>query len=149
MTDNSEAEPRKLSRRHALECMVWAGTGVIWTLSGGIPKSLNLLDEAQAAEAASSNFTFPQISDSHIGFDKEANITAVDTLNEAIGRINGLAVKPDFMIHTGDITHLSKPDEFDDADQIIGSTRIVTHYVPGEHDMVDAGQGKAYMDRYG
>ncbi|MGN6157676.1 MAG: metallophosphoesterase family protein [Devosia sp.] len=149
MTDNSEAEPRKLSRRHALECMVWAGTGVIWTLSGGIPKSLNLLDEAQAAEAASSNFTFLQISDSHIGFDKEANITAVDTLNEAIGRINGLAVKPDFMIHTGDITHLSKPDEFDDADQIIGSTRIVTHYVPGEHDMVDAGQGKAYMDRYG
>jgi len=149
MTDNSEAEPRKLSRRHALECMVWAGTGVIWTLSGGIPKSLNLLDEAQAAEAASSNFTFLQISDSHIGFDKEANITAVDTLNEAIGRINGLAVKPDFMIHTGDITHLSKPDEFDDADQIIGSTGITTHYVPGEHDMVDAGQGKAYMERYG
>ncbi|HWU99879.1 MAG TPA: metallophosphoesterase [Devosia sp.] len=149
MTDNSEAKPGKLSRRHALECMVWAGTGVIWTLSGGIPKSLSLLDEAQAAEAAASNFTFLQISDSHIGFDKEAEVTAIDTLNEAIGRINGLAVKPNFMIHTGDITHLSKPDEFDDADQIIGSTKIVTHYVPGEHDMVDAGQGKAYMDRYG
>ena len=149
MTDNSEARPGKLSRRHALECMVWAGTGVIWTLSGGIPKSLSLLDEAQAAEAAASNFTFLQISDSHIGFDKEAEVTAIDTLNEAIGRINGLAVKPNFMIHTGDITHLSKPDEFDDADQIIGSTKIVTHYVPGEHDMVDAGQGKAYMDRYG
>ena len=149
MTDNREAKPGKLSRRHALECMVWAGTGVIWTLSGGIPKSLSLLDEAQAAEAAASNFTFLQISDSHIGFDKEAEVTAIDTLNEAIGRINGLAVKPNFMIHTGDITHLSKPDEFDDADQIIGSTKIVTHYVPGEHDMVDAGQGKAYMDRYG
>ena len=148
MTDESE-KPAQLSRRHALECMVWAGTGVIWTLSGGIPKSLSLLDEAQAAEAAASNFTFLQISDSHIGFDKEAEVTAIDTLNEAIGRINGLAVKPNFMIHTGDITHLSKPDEFDDADQIIGSTKIVTHYVPGEHDMVDAGQGKAYMDRYG
>jgi 3',5'-cyclic AMP phosphodiesterase CpdA len=149
MTDNNEAKPGKLSRRHALECMVWAGTGVIWTLSGGIPKALNLLDEAQAAEAATSNFTFLQISDSHVGFDKEAEVTAIDTLNEAIGKINALAMKPSFMIHTGDITHLSKPDQFDDADQIIGSTRIMTHYVPGEHDVVDADQGKAYMDRYG
>ena len=64
-------------------------------------------------------------------------------------RIKALAVQPSFMIHTGDITHLSKADQFDDADQIIGSTKILTHYIPGEHDMVDAGQGKAYMDRYG
>ena len=149
MMDDDAAKPAKLSRRHALECMVWAGTGVVWTLSGGVPKALNLLDEAQAAEAATSNFTFLQISDSHVGFDKEAEVTAIDTLNEAIGRINALSVKPSFMIHTGDITHLSKPDQFDDADQIIGSTRIMTHYVPGEHDVVDAGQGKAYMDRYG
>src|SRR3569623_2023252 len=148
MDDNDTGE-RKLNRRHALECMVWAGTGVIWTLSGGIPKALNLLDEAQAAEAVSSNFTFLQISDSHVGFDKEANVTAIDTLNEAVGRIKALSVKPSFMIHTGDITHLSKSDQFDDADQIIGSTGILTHYVPGEHDVVDAAQGQAYMDRYG
>src|SRR3569832_2712587 len=148
MDDNDTGE-RKLNRRHALECMVWAGTGVIWTLSGGIPKALNLLDEALAAEAASSNFTFQHISDSHVGFDKEAEVTAIDTLNEAVGRIKALQVKPNFQLHTADITHLSKPDQFDDADQIIGSTGITTHYVPGEHDVVDAGQGKAFMDRYG
>src|SRR3569833_687155 len=148
MDDNDTGE-RKLNRRHALECMVWAGTGVIWTLSGGIPKALNLLDEAQAAEAVSSNFTFLQISDSHVGFDKKANVTAIDTLNEAVGQKTAQQEKPDFLQHTGDITHLSKPDQFDDADQIIGSTGITTHYVPGEHDVVDAGQGKAFMDRYG
>src|SRR3569833_2879698 len=148
MDDNDTGE-RKLNRRHALECMVWAGTGVLWGPSGGSPKSLSLLDAAQAAEAASSPFTFLQISDSHVGFDKEAPVTAIDTFNEAVGRIKGLTVKPSFMIHTGDITHLSKPDQFDDADQIIGSTGITTHYVPGEHVVVDAGQGKAFMDRYG
>jgi 3',5'-cyclic AMP phosphodiesterase CpdA len=150
MTDENGANPAgKPNRRHALECMVWAGTGVIWTLSGGIPKSLSLLDEAQAAEAATSKFTFLQISDSHVGFDKEAKVTAIDTLNEAVDRIKALPTKPTFLIHTGDITHLSKPDQFDDADQIIGSTGILTHYVPGEHDVVDAGQGKAFIDRYG
>ena len=150
MTNKDAPKPaNNISRRHALECMVWAGTGVIWALSGGVPKALNLLDEAQAAEAVSSPFTFLQISDSHVGFDKEAEVTAIDTLNEAVGRIKALSVQPSFMIHTGDITHLSKVDQFDDADQIIGSTRVLTHYVPGEHDVVDAGQGKAYMDRYG
>ena len=138
-----------ISRRHALECMIWAGTGLLWTVSGGLPKSLNLLDEAQAAEAAAASLLFLQISDSHVGFDKEANITAIDTLNEAIGKVKALPIKPSFMIHTGDITHLSKADQFDTADQIIGGTGIEVHYVPGEHDVVDAGQGKAYLERYG
>ena len=138
-----------LNRRHALECMIWAGTGIMWTLVGGVPKSLNLLSEAQAADAVASGFTFLQISDSHVGFDKEAKVTAIDTLNEAIGKVMAMPMKPSFMIHTGDITHLSKADQFDDASQIIGSTGILTHYVPGEHDVVDAGQGQAYMDRYG
>ncbi|MGZ5907929.1 MAG: metallophosphoesterase family protein, partial [Reyranella sp.] len=117
MTD--EPEGARPNRRHALECMIWAGTGIIWTLSGGVPKSLNLLDEAQAAEAVASNFTFLQLSDSHVGFDKEAKVTAIDTLNEAIGKVKAMPIKPSFMLHTGDITHLSKPDQFDDADQII------------------------------
>jgi 3',5'-cyclic AMP phosphodiesterase CpdA len=137
-----------VSRRHALECMIWAGTGIVWTLVGGVPKSLSLLTEAEAADAAQ-GFTFLQISDSHVGFDKEANVTAVDTLGEAIGKVKSLSSKPSFMIHTGDITHLSKADQFDTADQIIASAGVDVHYVPGEHDMVDAGQGKAYMDRYG
>ncbi len=138
-----------VSRRHALECMIWAGTGVLWTVAGGVPKSLSLLDKAQAAEAASSGFTFLQISDSHVGFDKPANPHAIDTLKEAIGRINALPAKPSFMLHTGDITHSAKPVEFDNANQIIGSTRVNVHYVPGEHDITDAATEKAYLERYG
>ena len=138
-----------LNRRHALECMIWAGTGIMWTMVGGVPKSLNLLSEAQAADAVPSGFSFLQISDSHVGFDKEAKVTAIDTLGDAIDKVKALSLKPSFMIHTGDITHLSKADQFDTADQIIGGARLDVHYVPGEHDMVDGGQGKAYLDRYG
>jgi 3',5'-cyclic AMP phosphodiesterase CpdA len=146
---DDEEKGSGLSRRHTLECMVWAGTGILWMMVGGVPKSLSLLSEAQAAEAVQQGFTFLQISDSHVGFDKEAKVTAIDTLGEAIGKVKALSFKPSFMIHTGDITHLSKADQFDTADQIIGSTGLDVHYVPGEHDVVDAGQGKAYMDRYG
>lgn len=138
-----------ISRRHALECMIWAGTGVLWTISGGVPKSLSLLDDAEAAEAVKGNFTFLQMSDSHVGFNKPANPHAIDTLNEAIGRIKGLPAKPAFLLHTGDITHSAKPSEFDDANQIIGSTRLKVHYVPGEHDITDPATEKAYLERYG
>jgi 3',5'-cyclic-AMP phosphodiesterase len=151
VTEASEAEngPLRLSRRGALECMVWAGTGILWTLSGGVPKSLGLIGDALAAEASA--FTFLQISDSHIGFNKLANPDALGTLREAIGKVKELVVKtrPAFMIHTGDITHLSKPDEFDNADQLISEAKLDVHYVPGEHDVIDEGLGKAYLARYG
>ena len=136
-----------IDRRGALECMIWAGTGVVWALSGGVPKSLGLLGEAVAAEA--DQFTFLQISDSHIGFNKPANPDALGTLREAVGKVRAVTSKPAFMIHTGDITHLSKPAEFDNADQLIGEARLDVHYVPGEHDFLDEGQGKAYLARYG
>jgi 3',5'-cyclic AMP phosphodiesterase CpdA len=136
----------EVDRRGALECMIWAGTGVLWTLSGGVPKSLNLLGEAEAATAG---FTFLQISDSHVGFDKPANPNALGTLQEAIGKVKALSAQPAFMIHTGDITHLSKPDEFDNAASVIGEAKLDVHYVPGEHDIIDADRGKAYLDRYG
>src|SRR6187399_2485079 len=84
--DHDDPSGEGVSRRHALECMIWAGTGVLWTLSGGVPVSLNLLGEARAAEAMSSGFTFLQISDSHIGFDKAANPHAIDTLKEAMAK---------------------------------------------------------------
>jgi 3',5'-cyclic AMP phosphodiesterase CpdA len=151
VTEVSEAEdgPYRLSRRGALECMVWAGTGILWTLSGGVPKSLGLIGDALAAEASA--FAFLQISDSHIGFNKPANPDALGTLREAIGKVKELVVKtrPAFMIHTGDITHLSKPDEFDNADQLINEAKLDVHYVPGEHDVIDEGLGKAYLARYG
>jgi 3',5'-cyclic AMP phosphodiesterase CpdA len=140
-------EDNGIDRRHALECMIWAGTGVLWTLSGGVPKSIGLVGEAAAAE--SKGFTFLQISDSHIGFSKPANPNALATLQEAIGKVKALKERPAFMIHTGDITHLSKPNEFDDASQVISEARLDVRYVPGEHDIIDEGRGKAYLDRYG
>jgi len=143
----AEDEPSGLSRRGALTCMVWAGTGVLWTLSGGVPKSLGLLGDALAAVPA--GFSFLQISDSHIGFNKPANPDALGTLREAIGKVKAVKSRPAFIIHTGDITHLSKPDEFDNADQIISEAKLDVHYVPGEHDFIDEGLGKAYLDRYG
>jgi 3',5'-cyclic AMP phosphodiesterase CpdA len=138
-----------LTRRHALECMIWAGTGIMWTMVGGVPKPLNLLGEAQAAESGPQGFSFLQISDSHVGFDRKKSVTAVDTLKEAIDHVNALAQKPSFMIHTGDITHLSTAGQFDTAEKIIGSTGLDVHYVPGEHDVLDEGHGQAYLDRYG
>ena len=136
----------KPSRRNVLECMTWAGTGVLWTIAGGVPTSLGIIDGAIAAEQ--SDLTFLQISDSHVGFNKPPNANALGTLAEAIGRVQALPVKPAFMIHTGDISHLSKPKEFDDAELIISQTRLDVHYVPGEHDLLDA-EMKFYRERYG
>src|ERR1700736_77749 len=141
-SDNGEG----LSRRKVLECMTWAGTGVLWTVAGGVPQSLGLVGEAKAQGAG--GLTFLQISDSHVGFDKLANPNALATLEEAINKVKALPVKPSFMIHTGDITHLSKVSEFDDAERIISQARLDVHYVPGEHDVLDDGV-KLYGERYG
>jgi 3',5'-cyclic AMP phosphodiesterase CpdA len=135
-----------VSRRKVLECMTWAGTGVLWTVTGGVPRSLGIMGEAQAQEAG--GLTFLQISDSHMGFDRPANPNVNGTLEETINRIKALPQKPAFMIHTGDITHLSKVKEFDDADRIISQARLDVHYVPGEHDILDE-DVKLYKERYG
>jgi 3',5'-cyclic AMP phosphodiesterase CpdA len=135
-----------VNRRKVLECMTWAGTGVLWTISGGVPLSLGIMGEAQAQTAKS--LTFLQISDSHVGFDKPANPNALGTLEEAIVKVNAMPVKPAFAIHTGDITHLSTEQQFDDAERIISQSRLDVHYVPGEHDFLDPDQ-KFYKDRYG
>jgi 3',5'-cyclic AMP phosphodiesterase CpdA len=138
-------EPGGLNRRKVLECMTWAGTGVLWSVAGGVPASLGIVG---GAIAAPSGLTFLQISDSHMGFDKPANPNAKGTLEEAIAKIKALPVAPAFVIHTGDITHLSKPSEFDDAERIISQARLDVHYVPGEHDILDEG-ATLYRDRYG
>jgi len=119
-----------VSRRKVLECMTWAGTGVLWTVAGGVPQSLGLVGEAKAQ--ATGGLTFLQISDSHVGFDKPANPNALGTLEEAINKVKALPVKPSFMLHTGDITHLSKVSEFDDAElQICKTTSAPTSTVTG------------------
>jgi len=137
-----------LDRRHVLECMVWAGTGVLWTVTGGVPHSIGLIGEAAAAEPTS-GFTFLQMSDSHIGFDKKANPDTIGTLQEAITQVKAMKTKPSFIIHTGDITHLSKPAEFDNADKVFNEAGVPIHWVPGEHDLIDEERGKAYLERYG
>lgn len=143
MSNNQKGN--SVDRRQALECKTWAGTGLVWTLSGGVPGARLI----GVAEAAATGFSFVQISDSHIGFDKPANPNALGTLEEAIAKIGALPTKPAFMIHTGDITHLSKPQQFDDAEQRIARAKLVAHYVPGEHDIIDENNGQAYLDRYG
>src|SRR5512140_2260846 len=146
MTSSDDSHGTGPTRRKVLECMTWAGTGLLWTVSGGVPRSLGLVDQAMAAEAP--GLTFMQISDSHIGFDKPANPNTKGTLEEAIGRIKALPTKPAFMVHTGDITHLSKVSEFDDAEKIISQAKLDVHYVPGEHDIIDP-EIKLYKERYG
>jgi len=137
-------DPTASTRRDALKCMAWAGTGALWALNGGVAHGA-LLDKA----APTPGFSFLQLSDSHVGFNKAANPDARATLREAVAKVIAMPVKPDFIIHTGDITQLSRDSEFDDADQILRETGIKTFYVPGEHDMLDEGAGKSFLDRYG
>jgi len=135
-------------RRGFLKCMAWAGTGALWTVSGGLASSISL-DQAVAAPAHAKGFSFVQLSDSHVGFNKPANPDAAATYREAVAKVVAMQVRPDFIIHTGDITQLSKDQEFDDADQIVKAAGLTVFHVPGEHDMLDEGAGKAYLDRYG
>ena len=143
---DGNGEQAGLTRRRLLECAPWAGTGVVWGLAGGVPYALGLLGQAQAQPA--DGLTFVQISDSHIGFAKPVNPDVRGTLGEVVGRIAVMPAKPAFMIHTGDITHLSKPNEFDDAAQIIAGAGLSTRFVPGEHDVLDP-EMSAYRERYG
>jgi 3',5'-cyclic AMP phosphodiesterase CpdA len=136
-----------IDRRGLLKCMTWIGTGLIWTISGGIPASRLL--GAYRRESADSDFNFVQISDSHIGFSKPANPDVTATLQAAVDKINGLSAKPEFLIHTGDLTHLAKPAEFDTMDGVLQGLRTKdAFFVPGEHD-VTGDDGKFYLERYG
>src|SRR5439155_11373236 len=139
-----------IDRRGFLKCMAWAGTGLLCTLKGGILTSSALGSVLETAAAgAMGDFTFVQISDSHIGFNKEANKDVVATFQAAIDKIKALPTPPDFVLHTGDISHLSKPDEFDTVDQMLKSARISRVFtVPGEHDVLND-DGKQYRERYG
>jgi 3',5'-cyclic AMP phosphodiesterase CpdA len=119
---------------------------MLWTLIGGVPRTLGMIGEAQAASAE--DFTFVQMSDSHIGFKAGPYQDVAGTLQQAIGKIHTLPAKPAFMLHTGDISHLSKPDEFDTADQINAGAGLKVYHVPGEHDMLDPGK-RLYLARYG
>jgi 3',5'-cyclic-AMP phosphodiesterase len=139
-----------IDRRGFLKCMAWAGTGALCIMQGGVLKSYSLSQMSQmGGKAPAGELSFGQISDSHMGFNKAANPDVVATLKAAIDKINGLSTKPEFLLHTGDISHLSKPEEFDTVDQILkGAAAKDVFFVPGEHDMLND-DGKQYLERYG
>ena len=138
-------------RRGFLKCMAWAGTGALFAFEGGIGASISL-DSALAAppiKLSAAPFTFVQVSDSHIGFNKAANPDTSATFREAIAKIKALPVQPDFIIHTGDVSQLSRDQEFDDADQMLKAAGVPVFFIPGEHDMLDPEGGRAFLTRFG
>jgi 3',5'-cyclic-AMP phosphodiesterase len=139
-----------VDRRGFLKCMAWAGTGALCVIKGGILRSYSLSDPTGlAAGAREGELSFIQISDSHMGFNKPANPDVVATLRVAVDRINAAPTAPAFLLHTGDISHLSKPGEFDTVDQVLKSANTSqVFYVPGEHDVL-GDDGKQYLERYG
>jgi 3',5'-cyclic-AMP phosphodiesterase len=138
-----------IDRRGFLKCMAWAGTGLVWTISGGIPVSRSFAKSIRKDAGKNGDFSFVQISDSHMGFNKPANPDVAATLQAAVDKINGLPDRPEFMLHTGDVSHLSKPEQFDTVDQILkGASAKDIFFVPGEHDVLDD-NGKSYLERYG
>jgi 3',5'-cyclic-AMP phosphodiesterase len=139
-----------IDRRGFLECMAWAGTGVLCVMQGGVLKSFSMSRIGKVdAKKMAGELSFVQISDSHMGFNKAANPDVAGTLKAAIDKINGLVTPPEFMLHTGDISHLSKPEEVDNVDQILkGASAKEVFYVPGEHDVLND-DGKQFLQRYG
>ena len=137
-----------VDRRGFLECMAWAGTGAYFVLSGGVLKSFALSGGMPREQMPKGELAFVQISDSHIGFNKEANPDVVGTLRQAIAKVNALPTRPAFALHTGDLSQLSKPDQFDTLEQALKELRTEKiFYVPGEHDVLDE-DGKAYRERF-
>ena len=134
-----------MERRHFMQCLAWAGTGLVWAARGGV-LSATVLGEASAAGA---DFTFGQISDTHVGFGGEANKDAMGTLRDSIAGLNALEPRPAFVLHTGDLSHGQKPGAFDTLAESLKAVRtekIV--YIPGEHDVAIDG-GKEFLSRYG
>lgn len=138
------------SRRDALKCLAYGGAGTLFALAGGVFTPIDLAvarDRSRAGQMGRPLFV--QISDSHIGFNKPANPDVGATLTRSIELVNSLPVRPELIIHTGDITHLSKPEEFDTAQQLLSMLRVSElHTVPGEHDVADATVSE-YFNRFG
>jgi len=138
-----------IDRRGFLKCMAWAGTAAVWGMAGGIPTSFAMNRLPFLTEAQRKSIFFVQISDSHIGFNKEANKDVTATLHEAVTKVNALPQSPALVLHTGDITQLAKAEEFDTANEVLKGLRTDrVFYVPGEHD-VAGDNGIAYLQRYG
>jgi Icc protein len=130
-----------MTRRQALSCLAaWTGTAVVWTVAGGVPHALGATRDGASMAARRDALTFVQISDTHIGFKKEANPDVVGSLRRAIAEVNGIQPAPAFVVHTGDVSHLSKPAEFGTARELLQEFRVGrVHTIAGEHDTIDNG----------
>src|ERR1700688_1210787 len=139
-----------VDRRGFLKCMAWAGTGALCVLQGGVLKSFALGEGLeQKIGNMKVDLSFVQISDTHMGLNKDANPDVTATLRESIARINALTTPPAFVLHTGDLTHLSKPEEFDTLSETLKSLKTERiFYVPGEHDVLDD-NGAMFRERFG
>lgn len=135
-----------IDRRGFLKCMAWAGTGAVCLVHGGVLQSF-ALGSQKAWENSRGTLSFVQISDSHMGFNKPANPDVIGTLKAAVDKINALPQPPEFILHTGDVSHLSKPEEFDTVDQILKATNKEIFFVPGEHDVLND-DGAMFLERY-
>jgi len=141
-TRDQDRSENRITRRQALACLAqWSGAAVVWTVSGGVPHALGATrGDAMLKSAGGGALMFVQISDTHIGFKKEANPDVDGSLRRAIADINALPAKPAFVVHTGDVSHLSKPEEFGHAKELLQELRVDrVHTVPGEHDTIDEG----------
>jgi len=146
-----------IDRAGFLKCMAWAGTGLFCLMSGGVLKTYGmsqLIDRnsgriKKGIDISKGDFSFAQISDTHMGFSKPANPDVVGTLQASIAKINAMPSTPSFILHTGDLSHLAQADEFDTLDQVLKSAKTgKIFYVPGEHDVLND-NGKQYLQRYG
>src|SRR5947209_1911112 len=134
-----------IDRRGMLQCMAWVGTGLVWSVTGGLATS-RVFGRAPTAKPT---FTFAQISDSHLGFARDPNKDVAATLKQTIARLNALPEPPAFVLHTGDLTHLAKPEEFDAVAELLKEVKAgKVLYVPGEHDF-DGDGNQEYLKRYG
>jgi 3',5'-cyclic-AMP phosphodiesterase len=132
-----------MERRKFIEHVGWTGLGIVWALSENGLLTARQVDAAPAQKS----FSFVQISDTHIGFHKPANEHVTDTLQKAINAINALPTPPAFVVHTGDISHLSKPEEFDQAKQLLSQLKVPLFTLPGEHDTI-GDRGQAYEEAF-
>jgi len=146
--ENQDADG--VDRRGFLRCMAWAGTGALCVLKGGVLKSFALSDIMQGKIGnMTGDLSFVQISDSHIGFNKDANPDVTATLRAAIAKVNALPTPPAFVLHTGDLTQLSKAEEFDTLAESLKSLKTEKiFYVPGEHDVLND-NGQMFHERFG
>ena len=135
-----------VSRRGFMQCMAWAGTGVLWTAAGGVFSSCSLANQQTSGDGT---FSFAQISDTHVGFGGPANPNAMATLAESIARINAQPTPPAFVLHTGDLTHGQKAGGFDTLNESLKGLKTErVFFIPGEHDVFIDG-GKEYLARFG